>query len=296
MSKHLLFSTVVLDFLTERKSRGRSPKTITLYTLELNYFTQFLTSKHIEYLADITPTLLREWFIQLATHRNKNGVHCSFRVIRTLLRWSTIEYDLTWNNPINKVFVEPGKNLPLEEIPLTIVQKLLNVAEQGNQPLRDKAILKMLIDTGLRGSELTALNVSDVDLTTGRVLVHYAKMGIPAIVYLGNGSLVTLKQYLKSRTLDLSPLFVSDEKTRLTFAGLRMLIMRLCTRSNERIYGVHCFRRTFALEIYRKTKDLFLVSKLLRHKKIETTIRYLNVGNEELRDNFLSASPADCLD
>ena len=89
-------------------------------------------------LSDITPTLLREWFIELATHRNKNGVHCNFRVIKTLLRWSTIEYDLESKNPINKVFVEQGKNLPLEEIPISIVQDLLKVSEQGNQLLEIK--------------------------------------------------------------------------------------------------------------------------------------------------------------
>jgi integrase/recombinase XerD len=296
MLERLLFSSVVNDFLTERKSRGRSSRTITLYALELNYFSKFLTTKNTKYLEDINPALLREWFIQLATHRNKNGVHCSFRVIKTLFRWSTIEYDLAWKNPINKVFVEQGKNLPLEEIPMSVVQKLLTAAEQGNQPLRDKAILKMLIDTGLRGSELVNLNVSDIDLKSGRVLVHYAKMGIPAIVYLGTGSLTTLKAYLKSRNDNLSPLFLTDGETRLAFAGLRMLIVRLCSRSGIKFYGVHCFRRTFALELYRKTKDIFLVSKLLRHSKVEVTVRYLNVGNEELKNSFLSASPADSLD
>ena len=80
----------------------------------------------------------------------------------------------------------------------------------------------MLIDTGLRGSELVALNVADIDLKTGRVLVHYAKMGIPAIVYLGRGSLSTLKEYLKSRTDNLTPLFLTDEQTRLAFAGLNV--------------------------------------------------------------------------
>jgi integrase len=60
-------------------------------------------------------------------------------------------------------------------------------------------------------------------------------------------------------------------------------------------FGLHSFRRTFALEVDRKTKDIFLVSKLLRHSKIEVTIRYLNVGNEELKARFLAASPADNL-
>jgi site-specific recombinase XerD len=68
--------------------------------------------------------------------------------------------------------------------------------EKGSQPLRDKAILKMLVDTDLRGSELVALNVQDVDLKSGRVLGHYAKMGVPTIVFLGNGSLNAVREYL----------------------------------------------------------------------------------------------------
>lgn len=295
MEEPLLFSVVKDEFLKERKSRGRAKGTLILYGHELDYFSNWLSTKNTYYLNEITSPLLREWFTDLATHRNKNGVHCSFRIIKTLLRWVTTEYDLPWKNPIEKVYVQQGKNLPLEEIPIDIVQKLIDYSKFSNQPRRDKAILKMLVDTGLRGTELLSLNRCDIDLRTGRVLVHYAKMGIPCISFLGNGSLTAVRDYLDNRKDSCEPLFINDEYQRLKFMGLRALITRLCRGAKVKIYPIHSFRRCFALTTYRKTKDIFLVSKLLHHSKIETTLRYLNIGSEELQESFLSASPADLL-
>jgi len=295
MVEQLLFSDVVTEFLEERKSRGRTTGTVLLYGKELSYFANWLAKENTNYVHEITSKLLRNWFSDLATHRNKNGVHFNYRVIRTLLRWVTIEYELLWKNPIDKVFIQQGKNLPLEEIPIEMVQKLINTSRFSNHPLRDKAILKMLVDTGLRGSELLSLNRKDIDLKSGRVLVHYAKMGIPCISFLGRSSLKALNDYLRTRTDNLEPLFINDENKRLKFMGLKALITRLCKSANVKQYPIHSFRRCFVLTTYRKTRDIFLVSKLLHHSKVETTVRYLNIVNEDLQRSFLSASPADLL-
>jgi len=111
-------------------------------------------------------------------------------------------------------------------------------------------------------------------------------MGIPCISFLGNGSLTAIREYLESREDSFEPLFINDENQRLKFQGLRSLIIRLCKGAQVKIYPIHSFRRCFALTTYRKTKYIFLVSKLLHHSKIETTLRYLNIGSEELQASF----------
>ncbi|RPI82675.1 MAG: hypothetical protein EHM34_06555 [Nitrosopumilales archaeon] len=75
-----------------------------------------------------------------------------------------------------------------------------------------------------------------------------------------------------------------------------MLITRLSNRAGVKVYGVHCSSRTFALTVYRKTRDKFLVSNLLGHSKVEITVVYLNINNEDMKDSFLAASPAYLLD
>jgi integrase/recombinase XerD len=299
MIEQLLISDLVSQFLIERKSRNISPKTITLYSLELKYFCSWLEKNGYSNLSLnlLSPIILRKWFQSLSTHRNKGGIHCNYRVVKSFLNWINFEYELSeWKNPIKKVYIEPNKTLPLPEVPLDEVQKLLDVCDTGRNSLRDKCILKVLTDTAARGSELISLNVSDVDLKAGTIMIVCGKGSKPRMVYLGDKSLRNLREYLKNRNDTNPALFLNDEGERLKFFGLRMLITRLCNRAGIKVYGVHSFRRTSALTIYRKTKDIFFVSKYLGHSKIEVTIMYLNIGSEDLRSSFVVASPADSLE
>lgn len=298
MIEQITFSQISSEFLEERKSRNKSPLTVKLYQQELGYFSNWLEEKGISTLDKITPVLLRSWFSDLGTHRNKGGVHCNYRIVKTCLNWVDYEYEFQdWKNPIKKVHLEPNKIPPLQEIPLTDVQKLLDVCTWGFNQLRDRAILFTLVDTGVRGSELVALNVGDINLATGSVNVNHGKGNKFRIVWLGTSGLKAVKRYLEFRQ-DVKPdepLFLTDEGERLQFFGLRMMITRLCNRVEIKVYGLHCFRRCFAKTLYNKTRDIYLVSRLLGHTKIETTKRYLNIGNEDLGEAFLKVSPADCL-
>ncbi len=297
MIEPLLISELTSEFLNERKLRNRSQMTLKLYTLELGYFCQWLDNNGFPNLTlnNLNTNILRGWFSSLGEHRNPGGVHCNYRVCKSFLNWITIEYELDWKNPIKKVYMKTNKVLPLPEIPLSDVQKLLDVCDGGRHSNRDKAILKTLCDTGARGTEFVSLNKSDVDLKRGNVIITNGKGSKPRVVYLGDKSLKILNEYLKTRTDDNPALFVTDEGGRFAFMGLRMLVTRLCNRAGIKPVGLHSFRRTCALTMYRKTKDIFFVSKYLGHSKIEVTLRYLNIGNEDLHESFLTASPADLL-
>ncbi|RPI82101.1 MAG: site-specific tyrosine recombinase XerD, partial [Nitrosopumilales archaeon] len=118
------------------------------------------------------------------------------------------------------------------------------------------------------------LNVGDINLTTGSVNVNHGKGNKFRIVWLGTSGLKAVKRYLEFRqdVKPNEPLFLTDEGDRLQFFGLRMMITRLCNRAGlSKVWGLHCFRRCFAKTLYNKTRDIYLVSRLLGHSKIETT-------------------------
>jgi len=293
----LTLSTCVSQFILDRKTIGRSKKTIQFYESELGYFTKWLTkNQYSPTLTTLTPDVLRKYFVDLSTHRNKGGVHCAYRVVKVFLNWVCYENDLE-KNPIKKVKVQANNIEPLPEIPLDDVQKLLDACS-SKYKLRDTAIIKTLIDTGVRANELISLNVSDVNLNTGQVKVLHGKGDKFRTVWLGEKSKRAIKNYLDSKPnlTPTSPIFTNENGERLKFAGLRQIILRLCHRAVVREYGLHCFRRTFALTMHRKGVDIVTISRLLGHSKIEVTRRYLNVSNEDLREAHAKASPADCLD
>lgn len=291
-------SRTALEFIIERQSRGRTERTIKLYKLELNYFENWLKQKEYDTrIESLTPSILREWFSDLAVHRNKGGVHLNFRILRALLNFYDSEFDPIWKNPIKKVHLEPNKIPPLEEIPLSDVQQLLNICDLTYNPIRNKCILKILVDTGVRASELLALDICDINLETGLVKILHGKGDKFRICWMGKNAIKTTKEFLITRpnAKPEDPLIVTDENKRMQFFGLRALIVRLCRKANIKTYSPHCFRRCFGLTIYRKTHDLFLCQKLLGHSQPSVTMRYLNVNNFDLADAHHAASPADLL-
>ncbi len=105
-----------------------------------------------------------------------------------------------------------------------------------------------LLDAGVRLTEFLALNVEDVELITGIVLVRVGKGGKPRNVYLGEKCRLFLRKYLKQRDSHSPALWVSQCGERLTQTGRRMMLRRRAARTNVPVPSPHDFRRGFALE------------------------------------------------
>ena len=296
MLKQLILSDYVEQFIFDRTSRGRSSKTIIYYSKELDYFLKFLASHNVISLDQLSANILRMWFTDLRSHRNTGGVHANFRAVKSFMNWLWDEEDLDIKNPINKMRIESNRIEPLPEIPLEVVRELLESCKAGNNSLRDIAIIQTLVDTGARASELLSLNIEDVG-EDGSVIIHHGKGNKSRVVWMGRNSTRVLKEYLATRTdaKHSDPLFISTRNTRIKFFGLREIISRLCKRADVPIYGIHSFRRLFALSLFRQTNNIYLVSKLLGHSDLVVTTRYLNVGNADLKSQHNKHSPADLL-
>jgi integrase/recombinase XerD len=299
MIDHPTYSTVVEEFFKDRLIRGKANRTLAWYKSMFIPFSNWLTSNNLPDppIESITSNILKTYFLSLSSHHNKGGVNSSYRALKALLNFYDSEYEPEWKNPIKKIKISPNRINPLPEIPISEVQKLLDSTTQGYHIERDRAILFTLVDTGCRAFELTSLNINDVNLSTGSVNILHGKGNKFRVVFLGEKGRKAVKEYLKTRSSydENDPLFLNDEHERLGLAGLRMLTRRLYDRSNLKNYGLHAFRRCFALTMYRKTRDIFLVSRLLGHSNVEVTKRYLNLNNEDFRSIHEKNSPADML-
>lgn len=141
------------------------------------------------------------------------------------------------------------------------------------QTLRDRVIVLLLLDTGLRASEACGLDVGDVDFGEGWVLVRGGKGGKDRWVPMGNGVARELRSYLEERAS--GPVFVGEGGKRLARFGLRSVLTRLKERAGLecRVYA-HKFRHTFARRYLEAGGDLQSLSEILGHTDITTTSRY----------------------
>jgi integrase/recombinase XerD len=299
MLKQRTFSEIAVEFLQDRKMTGKSNDTLIWYERHINEFSKWLiiNNYHNLPIEDLDSSLLKSYFLHLATNHNKGGIHAAYRAIKAIFNFYDFEYEPIWKNPIKKVKISPSHQTPLPEIPIENIQKLIDSTISSRNRERDRAILFTLTDTGVRASELLALNVKDVDLATGSIRVLHGKGDKFRVTFLGEKGRKALHDYLRTRTnlTQDEPLFLNDENQRLGMAGLRMLITRLSKRAKVPYQAIHSFRRCFALTMFRKTRDIFLVSRLCGHSTVEVTKRYLNINNEDLRFIHESNSPGDML-
>lgn len=289
--------TNLLDaFITDRRSRQFSPNTIHYYKVELGLFARYLEQVKILSIEEITPTILRNYLLELGNKRNPGGLLVSFRAIHTFLNWTWDELELEMRNPISKLQAPKVSAEPQPGIALENIQKMVEACT-GTQPQRDRALLLALLDSGARAFEILAIKVGDIDLLTGEIAIRRGKGGKARAAFLGQRARKELRKYLKTREglAKGSPLFVTDEGAPLTYWGLRQILRRVAKRAGISEPGAHDFRRAFCLAMLRQGVDLVTISRLMGHKDINLIRRYANQNNEDLHIAHQKASPVELL-
>lgn len=296
------FKTIRIDepfnsFLQSKKMGGFSGNTIALYEKKLNAMFPWFIEHGIDTIGLITPESIREYLAYLLDNgHNKGGAHLYYRILKTYMNFIWDEYDIDKRNPISKVKFAPPKAQPLEGISMDEVRDMLKVCQKNAFPSRDKAIISVLVDTGLRRSELLALRFEDVDIDTGRIVVKHGKGDKFRIVYAGKECRKALRKYI-SCLEDIHPddkLWLTDEGDPITADGVLSMLRR--TQLNAGIRKLHCFhdfRRCCAIERLRNGEDIFSISRILGHADIETTKRYLFITDKDEQEFSTRSSPLD---
>lgn len=159
---------------------------------------------------------------------------------------------------------------------------------------RDRAILIVLLDCGLRASELCALTIGDYDRKRGSLHIRSGKGDKPRIIYVGDSSRRALWRYLRHRDNDKrAPLFLSATGKHLTRSGLRKLVQRIADRAHVDGATVHRFRHTFAIQFLRNGGNLFALRAMLGHSTLEMVRTYARLADLDIATAQRIASPGD---
>lgn len=178
--------------------------------------------------------MLRRFVLEISETHNPGGVHAVYRAVNAFLRWYDLEVEPEhWKNPMPKVKAPRVPLEPLEPASLGDVKAMLSTCKSRTLPdLRDKAILLLLLDTGCRASEVTALSVGDVDMHTGVVMVCRGN-GAKFRTVFGGKARRALSAYLRSRgsIAEKEPLFAGNTGGRLRYEALRDIVYRRARRA-----------------------------------------------------------------
>ncbi|MHB8114481.1 MAG: tyrosine-type recombinase/integrase [Bellilinea sp.] len=284
------------QFYLAKKSEGVSPTTLIFYKQQLGHFLRYCEWQALSNIHDLDAHILRKYILwHEETGHNAGGQHAAFRVLRTFLLWYEDEVELQdWRNPIHKVKAPKLTVEPLDPVEVNDVSSMLHKCNGNNYlDLRDKALLLFLLDTGARAGEVINANVADINLVSGEVLIRLGKGRKPRTVFLGKASRKGMRAYLKLRT-DTSPaLWVSDDRERMTYGGLRAIIFRRAKQASIDTPSLHSFRRAFAINMLRAGVDVFSLQRLMGHADLQVLRRYLAQTTEDIAQAHRLGSPVD---
>ena len=154
--------------------------------------------------------------------------------------------------------------------------------------VRDIAILTLLLGTGIRVSECVGLNLNDVDLDNGALVVH-RKGGYDATIYFGFEVETALRDYMEKRE-DMIPLtghedafFISMQNKRMGVRSVENMVKKY-TQNVTTLKKItpHKLRSTYGTSLYKETGDIYLVASVLGHSDVNTTRKhYAAISDEE---------------
>ena len=153
----------------------------------------------------------------------------------------------------------------------------------------------MMLDTGIRVSELLSLDHENINPITGVVQIIRGKGGKFRTAYLSKKSRLALRKYISLQGKTEGALFTSMEAIRLKYGGLRAMLRRRCIRAKVANQTAHSFRRLFALTMLRNGVDIFSLQMLMGHADLQVMRRYLKLASSDLQNAHSKASPVAML-
>ncbi len=163
--------------------------------------------------------------------------------------------------------------------------------------VRDRALVLLMVDSGLSRAEVCALNWEDVDIASGLIRVRRRKGGKARSAVIGVTSrraLVAYRRTLQVRS-DAGPLFLARRGARFTGAGLMQVFRRLSERSGI-LVTAHALRRTFVVLSLRAGMDVLHLQAMLGHASLDMVQHYAQMIDDDLLGAHKAHSPIDNLE
>lgn len=281
-------------FVLQLRADGRSPHTIRSYERHLGSLLDWL-AKHGRSAAldEITPQVLAEFLVSddarasgrggLRSTSTVNAVRTSLRVVFGWLH----DAGHTRINParlIRRAICSPPPPKGLSDDQLDRLRSVLANAT-GVAAARDRAMVALMLGSGLRIGSTVALDAGDVDLANGVLTARCVKRDRVQRVYFGAEARAELQRLIAGLPGP-GPLFRAP-------SGQRMAVRHACRRITDWLdrAGIHdasphSLRHAFATRLLARTGDLFLVQRALGHRSIASTVVYLQIDERRLKDSI----------
>ena len=264
---------VIRDFAAAKAVAGRSPKSVRQYVLALRRFTRTMPIR----LVDTTAADIRKY---TAIRLTRDGLQGRGLVnerdyLSAFFEWA-VKAEIMARNPVKQV-----EGIKLAKIPKKAYTDLeCEKIRKACETPRETAVVEVLFSTACRVSEMCGILTSSID---DRRILICGKGKKYGTIYLDSRAQLAVDTYIESRDDDNPYLFPGrSEGQPITTRAVERILKEIGKRAGVSNVHAHRFRRTAATMALRRGMPLEMVSKMLRHENLQTTMRYLDLTEEEL--------------
>jgi len=289
---------VVLQFESYLKNEKKaSVNTTQSYMRDINQYIGYLSESNYGSYVNATPTVFMNYMLMLKQcGRASSTISRNLASVRSFYSF-LVKNKLCDNNPTEKVHsMKPDKKLPqiltAEEIDMLLSQP----KGKDYKSIRDKAMLELLYATGIRVSELVALNISDVNSEIGYIVCRANKK--ERIVPLYPEAISALKRYINAARgimidgQEIDALFVNTNGKRLTRQGFWKIIKQYqCLAHIDKEITPHTLRHSFATHLLENGADLKSLQVMMGHSDISSTHIYTDLIKNRINDVYKNSHP-----
>ena len=283
-------------FCARLSAEGRSPATIAAYRRDLA-----LVARVAGELAPgvvcraVTAGLLDQVFSAGAVIESERGPRSAASLHRMK---AAVRAFFAWAAEAGEVNDNPARSIRMHRLPrklpvfLTTAEKKRLLKELKGRTdfstLRDRAMIEVLLGTGIRLGELAALDMDDIDLDAKHLRVR-AKGNVPQVKFIKTDLRTLLRRYLAERRRhgrpEMEALFLSNRDGRLCQRQIANRLSHWLRRAGiEKELTPHGLRHTFATHLYGATNDLLVVQRALGHRDVSTTQIYTHLVDGQLEE------------
>lgn len=295
--------------------KGKSPKTVSEYYLDLRTFFRYIKQKRglvppdakfetikiddvdLNLVKTIDLTQVFEYMNFLSVERGNSAKTRARKVssLRSFFRYLTDKTGKLSKNPVQELETPKLKKTLPKYLNLEQCLELLSSVE-GKNSVRDYCILVLFLNCGMRLSELVDLNMDDIHFSSSTVKIT-GKGNKERIVYLNDACTDALRRYLavrpKEGLIDRNALFISGQRKRISPKTVQFLVKKYLAKIDlgGPGYSVHKLRHTAATLMYQQGHvDIRVLKDILGHENLGTTEIYTHVSNEQMA-NASNANP-----
>jgi site-specific recombinase XerD len=276
------------QYMRHKYRRNCRPNTLRQAATSLNQFLAFYREtgkQHIEQMTrdDIEAFVESRQDRGLKPHSVRTRLCAVYAFIHFLIDNKVLGYELLER----RIKLKLPEQLPRAMEPQDVTQ-LLSVISH----VRDRAMILLLLRTGMRIGELLSTKVHDVDLNNLRILIYEAeKNGLGRVVYYSGDAQTALLSWLKVRNTFKEMLFYAQSRPSIGYEAARSMFNKYLQKAElgDRGYTLHCLRHTFATDLLNARMPLECLRVLLGHTSLEVTRIYARLTDKTREQEYFTA-------